>query len=129
MRLLLDTNIVLWALLGSTRVRADVRDIIRDPLNDVFVSIVSVWEMAIKVSSGKLPVPAHLAAWLPARLAQDHYTLLDVKLQHVLQVEHLPWHHRDPFDRLLIAQAQMEGLTIITADAIFDRYSVAVLHP
>jgi PIN domain nuclease of toxin-antitoxin system len=92
------------------------------------VSVVSAWEIAIKVPSGKLPVPANLQAWLPARLVEDRYTVLDVTLQHTLQVEHLPRHHGDPFDRLLIAQAQIEGLTIVTADADFEKYSVAVLR-
>jgi PIN domain nuclease of toxin-antitoxin system len=128
MRLLLDTNVVLWALAGSARVPAAVRDAICDPANEVLVSVISAWEMAIKRSMGKLPVPADLASWLPQQLAHDGYALLDAKLQHVLAVERLPRHHGDPFDRLLIAQAQVEGLTIVTGDAMFDRYGVAVLH-
>jgi PIN domain nuclease of toxin-antitoxin system len=127
-RLLLDTNVVLWALLGSSRVPATVRDAIRDPANEVFVSVVSAWEMAIKLSLGKLPVPPDLNTWLPEQLAQDGYAVLDATLRHVLTVEQLPRHHGDPFDRLLIAQAQVEGLTIVTGDALFAHYGVAVLR-
>jgi PIN domain nuclease of toxin-antitoxin system len=127
-RLLLDTSVALWSLLGSTRVPDAVRDAIRDPANEVYVSAVSGWEIAIKLSLGKLAVPANLHVWLPERLAQDGYAILDVRLRHVLMVENLPQHHGDPFDRLLIAQAQVEGLTIVTGDAMFQRYGVATLR-
>jgi len=127
-RLLLDTNALICWLSTFERLQKQAVDAIRDPHNEIHVSVVAAWEMAIKVASGRLPVPPDLAAWLPERLARERFQSLDVRLEHVLRVEHLPRHHGDPFDRLLIAQAQLEGLTIVTSDESFDRYNVAVLH-
>ena len=82
--------------------------------------------MAIKVGVGKLAVPPDLTIWLPAQLAANRFLPLPISLQHALAVERLPRHHADPFDRLLIAQAAVEGLTIVTGDAQFERYNVHV---
>src|SRR5437899_1163691 len=108
--------------------RPAVVDAMRDPHAEVFVSVVTPWELAIKVPTGRLPLPSGLETWLPDRLGSDQFKLLDIRLQHVLAVEHLPRHHGDPFDRLLVAQAQVEGLTIVTADTSLTRYDVPVLR-
>ena len=126
MRLLLDTNALLWALLRPSRL-GRARHAIEDPTNDVLVSIVCAWEIAIKLALGKLSAPPNASGWLPRQLAAKRFTLLPIALEHALAVEHLPPHHRDPFDRLLIAQATIEGLTIVTGDPQFAAYRVPVI--
>ncbi|TAK22554.1 MAG: type II toxin-antitoxin system VapC family toxin [Chloroflexota bacterium] len=128
MRLLLDTNALLWCLYQPDRLTADVRDAITDPNNDVYVSIVSGWEIAIKVSSGRLHAPRDVATWLPSALFVHRFTSRSVELRHVLAVEHLPRHHGDPFDRLLIAEAIADGLTIVTSDRVFAAYPVPIVR-
>ncbi len=124
MRLLLDTNIVLWWLFEPERLTRDVFATIVDPENTVYVSVASAWEMAIKVATKRLAVPPDLAAWLPAQFDRQGFMTLTVDLHHVLAVETLPRLHRDPFDRLLVAQAQAHRLTIATADRVFAAYGV-----
>lgn len=128
MKLLLDTHVLLWWLLDNTRLRRPARDAIADAANRVYVSVVNVWEIAIKVGLGKLPVPPNVATWLPAQLQQQQLTVLPITVEHALGVEHLPGHHNDPFDRLLIAQAVAEGLTIVTSDPAFARYGVPLIR-
>jgi PIN domain nuclease of toxin-antitoxin system len=126
--LLLDTNALLWWLAGSRRLGRQARSSIGDPHNLVYVSAASAWEIAIKVALGKLDVPPNVATWLPAELAANRLTPLPIALSHALEVERLPQHHTDPFDRLLIAQAIAEGLTIVTGDAQFQRYNVPLVR-
>ncbi|PZU46796.1 MAG: PIN domain nuclease [Arsenicicoccus sp.] len=122
MRYLLDTNVVVWLLLGDRdAVPPEVAEAISDPHSEVLVSAASAWEIAIKRSLGKLRIGEAWRSTL-GRLEVDH---LPVTLDHAAAVEHLPWHHRDPFDRLLLAQAQVEGATLVTSDRILDRYDVA----
>lgn len=121
MRYLLDTNVVVWLLLGDREaVPRDVAEVISDPQAKVLVSAASVWEIAIKRSLGKLRIGENWRSAL-GHLEVDH---LPVTLDHAAAVEHLPWHHRDPFDRLLLAQAQVEGATLVTSDQALDRYDV-----
>ena len=127
MNLLLDTSALLWWLAGSNRLGQRARDAIADPKNRVYLSAASAWEIAIKVGLGKLEVLPDLASWLPAELAANRFTPLPIDLRHALEVERLPRHHSDPFDRLLIAQAATEGLVIVTGDAQFEQYAVPVL--
>ena len=127
MNLLLDTAPLLWLLLGSDRVTRSTRDLLADSGNDLYASVVSAWEMAIKLALRKLPVPPDIGGWLPRELAAMRATLLPITLAHAAAVEHLLPHHRDPFDRLLIAQAMAEGLTIVTADSQFQRYPVRLI--
>lgn len=127
MDLLLDTNALLWTLAGDERIGQTV-SLIGDRRNRVFVSAASAWEIAIKVGLGKLKVPPHLETWFPAELAGAQLTPLPIAIEHVLEVENLPRHHADPFDRLLIAQARRENLTLITADQQFEHYDVRVIR-
>ena len=127
MDLLLDTHALIWWLANSRRLGEQARLAMRDPRNAVYVSIVTAWEMAIKVGLGRLEVPNNVGAWLPAQLAANRFRLLPIALSHVLAVEHLPLHHRDPFDRLLIAQAQAEHLILVTKDATIARYGVVLM--
>lgn len=121
MSYLLDTNVVVWLLLGDRQaVPHDVAEAISDPQAKVLVSAASVWEIAIKRSLGKLRIGENWRSAL-THLEVDH---LPVTLEHAAAVEHLPWHHRDPFDRLLLAQAKVEGATLVTSDRTLDRYDV-----
>lgn len=128
MRLLLDTNALLWWFENSSRLRSEPRAAIEDPANHVFVSAASAWEIAVKVSIRKLPAPPNVAAWLPGQLESNGFVSLSVTLAHAVAVEMLPYHHRDPFDRLLIAQALAEQFTIVTGDAAFARYNVPLIR-
>jgi PIN domain nuclease of toxin-antitoxin system len=125
--LLLDTNALIWTLEDSDRLTGEPRAAITNPANTVYVSVASTWELAIKVALGRLALPANLAAWLPDALAAQRFTLLPVTLAHTLRVEALPRHHRDPFDRMLIAQAMIEGCWIVTSDQVFAQYGVPLI--
>ncbi|HHW83324.1 MAG TPA: type II toxin-antitoxin system VapC family toxin [Actinomycetales bacterium] len=121
MRLLLDTNVVVWLLLGERgSIPGDVAAVIAEPETQSFVSAASVWEIAIKRSIGRLEIEPHWRRVLSG-LDLDH---LPITADHAARVEGLPWHHRDPFDRLLIAQALAERCILVTADRTLDRYEV-----
>lgn len=123
-RLLVDTNVVVWLLLGDRKsVSDDARTALEDEGNAVSVSAVSVWEIAIKRSLGKLRIEDGWARAL-ARLGFDPMTVTALHAQHV---EHLPWHHRDPFDRLLISQASLESHGLVSADPRLAAYGVDVI--
>jgi PIN domain nuclease of toxin-antitoxin system len=126
-RLLLDTNVLIWSLAEPEKLTRAILELLSTAANEVFVSTVSPWEMAIKLSSGKLRLRSDLQGWLPRELRDYRYRLLDIQLAHVVAVERLPRRHGDPFDRLLIAQAQIEGLTIVTSDRHFEQYDVPVI--
>ncbi|MGH3864661.1 MAG: type II toxin-antitoxin system VapC family toxin [Pseudonocardiaceae bacterium] len=123
MRLLLDSHVVLWSLQSPERLPADVVAMITDPVNSVDVSVASLWELAIKQSIGKLTVDGDLRE----HLSLQSFSELPVLGEHAVAVRELPPHHRDPFDRLLIAQARCEGLTIVTSDRVFAAYDVPTL--
>jgi PIN domain nuclease of toxin-antitoxin system len=122
-RLLLDTNALLWTLLERQRLSSAAMDAIESQANDVFISVVSAWEIEIKRSKGKLHVPPELEA----ALATQRFDSLPVTMRHAYAVESLPRIHRDPFDRMIIAQAHLDELTIVSSDSDMRRYPVAVL--
>lgn len=124
MRLLLDTNVLIWALLTPDRLLATPREAIEDGANEIFVSIASPWEIAIKRSRANLNPPNDL----DVQLTEKRFSLLPISLQHTRAIESLPHHHGDPFDRMLVAQAQTDGLTIVTSDRKIARYQVAVMR-
>ena len=128
MSLLIDTHILLWLLVGSSRLTHDAYATLADRRNTLFLSAASTWEIAIKVGLGKLDLPVDLQAWLPGELDAGGIRLLPIRLEHTLGIEGLPLHHRDPFDRLLISQAVTDGLTIVTSDRVFGLYDVALLR-
>lgn len=123
MNLLLDTHALLWALADDERLSAPARGALIDGHNRVLVSAVSGWEITIKKGLGKLRAPDDL----PEQLVARRFAPLDVTFAHGLAVGELPDHHADPFDRLLIAQARTEGLTLVTRDERIPRYDVATL--
>ena len=120
MRLLLDSHTLLWGLDDNPRLGPYARAAVRSPDNEVFVSVASVWELAMKRASGRLDAPDNLLG----ACEEQGFALVPIEPFHAEQAASLPMHHRDPFDRMLVAQAQAEGLTIVTADATLLRYGV-----
>lgn len=124
MRLLLDTHTLLWWLANDPRLSAPAHETVANPRNDCFVSLASCWELAIKASLGKIRLANPVERFIPDELAANDFQLLPIEFKHVARVESLPFHHRDPFDRLLAAQALTERMTIASADVVFDAYGV-----
>ncbi len=127
MKLLLDTHTFLWLVEDSPNLSAVGRAALADSANDLFLSVVSVWELAIKTGNRKLTLSEPLDVFIGKWTAAYQVDLLPLDGPHALAVVGLPDHHRDPFDRMLIAQAIIEGMTLVTADRAFSRYSVPVL--
>ena len=127
MRLLLDTPIFLWFITGDARLPDIARDAIRDVANEAFLSAASMWEMAIKSSIGKLPLPGPAKSYLPAQRVRHGIASMVVDEAYVLELAALPALHRDPFDRLLICQAIRRGLTMVTVDTAVLAYRATFL--
>ena len=124
MKLLLDTHAFLWWVGASRELSRKARSAVGSGRNECFVSMASAWEIAIKVSLGSLRVEGALDRFLPEQLAANGFQPLPVDLKHAARVAALPFQHRDPFDRLLVAQALEEELAVVTADPVFARYGV-----
>jgi PIN domain nuclease of toxin-antitoxin system len=127
MKLLLDTHVFLWWNEGSPRLSRPVRRLLSDSGNRLYVSVVSTWEMALKAQTGKLGLPAAISTYIPARLAHYAMEALPLTLEHVLAASSLPAYHRDPFDRMLVAQGQVEQLPIVTRDPQIRKYAVETI--
>jgi PIN domain nuclease of toxin-antitoxin system len=127
MRILLDTHIFLWFISGDTQLSTDVRDAIRDPANEVYLSAVSLWEAIVKYQLGKLPLPEHPETYLPKQRDLHQIASLPLDESSVIQLAKLPPLHRDPFDRMLICQALQYYLTLATVDTAIRAYSVSVM--
>ncbi len=128
MRLLLDTQCWLWWFAQPEKLSENVIEQIVDETNEVWFSVASVWEMGIKVSIGKLLLPEPIDDYVSTRMNQLGARSLQITASHALRVATLPLHHRDPFDRMLIAQAQVEEMTLVSADSIFHQYEVSLLR-
>jgi len=124
-RILLDTHVWLWMLVSPDRIGREAREELADRENNLVLSAASSWEIAIKYRLGKLPLPEPPGEFIPPRLARDGIVPLPIEHAHATRVADLPELHRDPFDRLLVAQAQLEDLTIFTADDKLARYDVS----
>jgi PIN domain nuclease of toxin-antitoxin system len=122
--LLLDTPCWLWMQASPEKFSARARAILDDPDNVLLLSPVSAWEIASKYALGRLTLPVPPAEYVPSRMKSSGVDALALQHSHALQVASLPWHHQDPFDRLLIAQAQVEGLPILSADRRLAAYDV-----
>ncbi len=127
MKLLLDTQSFLWFISGSTRLSESARQLIEAEDNQSFISMASLWEMGIKVSLGKLTLDQPFETMIPQQLAQNGIEVLQIEFLHVAVVANLPFHHRDPFDRLIVAQANVEGMSIISSDEMLAAYGVTRL--
>ena len=124
MRLLLDTHTLLWWLSENPSLPASARKLIAKKTDDVLVSAVSAWEIATKVRLGKLPIAIDLAHDFSAYLERERFVTLAVSIEHGIRAGLLPGPHKDPFDRMLIAQALAENLAIVSNDVVFDGYAV-----
>ncbi|MBK8255141.1 MAG: type II toxin-antitoxin system VapC family toxin [Polyangiaceae bacterium] len=124
MRLLLDTHAFLWFVAGSSRLSTTARAAIEARENERFLSAASIFEMAVKMSLGKLTVGLPIEELLGRELASGGFALLPIEIRHVGQLASLPFYHRDPFDRLLAAQALVDALMFVSADEAFDSYGV-----
>ena len=125
MKVLLDTHTFLWAITDESRLSQRARTLMASA--ELWWSVASLWEVVQKVQIGKLTLPLPAGAFLQGELRASNVHLLPVTASHVVRVESLPLHHRDPFDRILIAQSIEEGWPILTADASFSRYTVSVI--
>ena len=124
MRVLLDTHVFLWWVEGDRALPAKARAALANRDNECLLSLVSVWELAIKSGLGKLKLALPVQRYVVENVAANSFGMLDIRMAHVGRVESLPTHHGDPFDRLLIAQALEEKLPVVTADPIFRDYGV-----
>ena len=127
MRYLLDTHIFLWWNLGNPQLSERVVGIIADGNNEIFLSAVSAWEITIKVAKNKLTIPEEPVRFVPSRMQLHGFQPLPIQIHHATRVYDLPMHHTDPFDRLLIAQSQIESMPLISVDADIRRYELEVI--
>jgi PIN domain nuclease of toxin-antitoxin system len=123
-RVLLDTQAFLWYLLDDARLSKKAEAAISDENNRVLVSPASYWEIAIKISLGKYQLPEPFDIFMEREIAVNDFTVLAILVRHAAVVTELPFHHRDPFDRLIIAQALSEKIAVVSSDLIFDQYGV-----
>lgn len=127
MRVLLDTHVFLWWITDDPQISLAARQIIENTDNILYLSAASGWEIVIKARLGKLDLPDDAPEYVSEQIALNAIQVLPIEMSHVLQVYTLPGHHRDPFDRLLVAQSQVEQLPILTVDPLIARYSVATI--
>lgn len=127
MKILLDTHVWLWLQADPDRLSDDALERLRDSTNDLYLSAASGWEIAIKHALGKLPLPDPPERYVPSRLETSGVAALPVDMRHALRVSGLPPHHQDPFDRLLVAQAQLDDLRLMTVDPQMSLYEVEIL--
>lgn len=125
MRILIDTHVLLWGLQDERRLSEPVRNLL--PVEDIWISVASLWEILAKVQVGKLALPKPVGDYLTEKLTTNGVSVLSLTFAHVKRLEELPLHHRDPFDRILIAQSLEEKLPLVTADPLFKKYSVHLI--
>lgn len=124
MKYLLDTHSLLWIITDDSKLSKRAQDIYLDSENDIFLSMASIWELAIKSSLGKISLDKPLDEFVSEHVLGNNIEILEIKLPHVLRIEQLPFHHRDPFDRLIISQAIEDSLPILGGDNAFDLYKI-----
>lgn len=124
MKLLLDTHTFIWFVFNAPELPQPTRELLEDPSSELYFSHASIWEMAIKVSIGKLHFADNVVDLAATQAQKDDIELLPINLPHLKLIESLPLHHKDPFDRLLIAQTLAEGFSVVSIDAAFDPYGV-----
>jgi PIN domain nuclease of toxin-antitoxin system len=127
LRLLLDSNVFFWSVFNRSKLTPRVLHLLEEDQNELFVSRASIWELSIKVAKGRLEMPGSSIRYMLEQSARTGMTVLPIEDAHVLRTETLPHHHRDPFDRILVAQALEEGLTILTSDSEIPKYDAPVI--
>jgi PIN domain nuclease of toxin-antitoxin system len=126
MRYLMDTHVFLWWCMNDSRLSAAAIEVIANADNDILFSVASGWEIALKAAQGKLALPETPMDFVTSRCQQHKFQTLPVRLDHALRVAELPEHHHDPFDRLLVAQCQLDGLPLITANPDIKKYDLEI---
>ena len=124
MKILLDTQAFLWLIADAPQLTRLAKKNFLDQKNELFLSLASIWEIAIKTSIGKLTLNMSVENFIPNQLQENGIIQLDINFRHVARIAKLPFYHRDPFDRLLISQAMEENLSILSSDKAFDRYQI-----
>lgn len=124
MRVLLDTQIFLWFIMGDARLTAPARSAIESSANEKYLSAASAWEIAVKMGIGKLKLAEPFGVLIPREIAGNGFGYLPIELSHVALLTSLPLHHRDPFDRLLVAQSMAEKMALVSSDAVLDQYGI-----
>ena len=125
MSFLLDTSTFLWFVTDDKMLSTVARRVLEESSDDIYLSLASIWELAIKANLGRgLKLPRPFADFIDIELEAEHIRVLDISVDHVKHVADMPLHHRDPFDRLLIAQSQVEGIPVMSNDAAFDHYAI-----
>lgn len=124
MRILVDTHILIWALDEPTKLTSTVATALQDPLNELYLSAATIWEMGIKIGQGKLTLSGPFRPWVEKAMLDLDLNLLPITIEVSDVQSRLPHHHGDPFDRMLVAQSQIEGVTLASKDVIFDRYGI-----
>jgi PIN domain nuclease of toxin-antitoxin system len=127
LKAILDTHAFLWWATDDLKLSSRARDFIRDPKNSLSFSVVSVWEILLKARTGRLPIKGNVAEFVEIRIQRYDLALIDLTFTHLARFYSLPAHHSDPFDHLLVAQAQVEKLSLITGDAQIRKYDVDVI--
>jgi len=125
MKVLIDTHVLLWGLQAEAKVSSRVRSLL--PVADVWISVASLWEIIAKVQAGKLALPSPVGDYLAAKLTANGVSVLSLSFDHVRRLEQLPLLHRDPFDRILIAQSLQESIPLVSADPQFAKYPVEII--
>lgn len=127
MKLLLDTQCFLWWFAQPERLSETAIAHMTNEANELWLSVASIWEIGIKAALGKLPLPEPIDRYVPSRMAQLGAKSLDIRATHAMRAAALPLHHRDPFDRMLVAQAQVDDMTLVSADEMLQQYDVEIL--
>jgi PIN domain nuclease of toxin-antitoxin system len=127
MNALLDTHTFLWWVADAPQLSDRAKNFIANPNNKIFFSVASAWEIIIKVGTGKLNIPEEPNNYINSRVTDNRFEILQIELPHVLEVVNLPDLHRDPFDRIIIAQSQVTGMPILTIDRLVIQYAVDVI--
>ena len=127
MNALLDTHAFIWWVTDAPQLSTTAKDFIASPNNQIFFSVAGAWEIIIKVGTGKLNIPEEPDPYITSRLTDNRFEVLEIELAHVLQVAKLPDLHRDPFDRIIIAQSQVTEMPILTIDRLIVQYDVDVV--
>ena len=124
MRVLLDTHVFLWFILDDTRLGRRALEVIEDPANEILISPATFWEIAIKISLGKYALPEAYEPFIESQMAVNGFQVLPILSKHTALLTEMPFHHRDPFDRLLIAQAKIEDIGLVSVDPRLDAYGI-----
>jgi PIN domain nuclease of toxin-antitoxin system len=124
MNLLLDTHAFLWFIDGNVKLSQRARELIEDQGNAKLISVASLWEMGIKISLGRLDLTRPFEELIPKQIQSNGFGLLPLRIPHIAKVISLPFHHRDPFDRIIVSQCMAEDLSLVSVDPVFDKYSI-----